>query len=165
MINKLNKYDAQIKTNLFLTLNLFFQGIPTTLRYKDVVSQAIRNINLTRIEDFIQTFSDFHNRYLNDTNGVESEKYLLGQVNASIQGYPGSISVIEFEHSDWLQNSIIVRIDGADPTLRSELVILGAHQDSINTNGATLRAPGTKSFFRVKFYKDEICCKRESCFL
>lgn len=120
------------------------QGIPTTLRYKDVVSQAIRNINLTRIEDFIQTFSDFHNRYLNGTTGVESQKYLLSQVNASIQGYPGSISVIEFEHSDWLQNSIIVRIDGADPTLRSELVILGAHQDSINTNGATLRAPGTK---------------------
>lgn len=104
--------------------------------------KAFENISLERIESFIQTFSDFHNRYLNLSTGVESEKWLLSQVKASTADYPGSISVTEFEHSDWLQNSIIARVEGADPSLREEVVILGAHQDSLNTQGSAERAPG-----------------------
>ncbi|ODM94050.1 putative leucine aminopeptidase 1 [Orchesella cincta] len=117
------------------------KGIPTELKYEALVSQAFGSINLGRIETFIQTFSDFHNRYYDAENGVISQRWLLEQVKSSIRDYAGNVSVIEIEH-DWLQNSIIARIDGADPTLRSQVVILGAHQDSINTNGITLRAPG-----------------------
>ncbi|CAL8109374.1 unnamed protein product [Orchesella dallaii] len=117
------------------------KGIPTRLRYEALVKQAFGNIDLGRIQTFIQTFSDFHNRYYDAETGVTSQRWLLEQVTASTRGYAGSVSVIEIEHT-WLQKSIIARIEGADPTLGSELVILGAHQDSINTNGITLRAPG-----------------------
>lgn len=118
-------------------------GIPTTLHYQEVVTQAFPYISLPRIESFIQSFSSFHNRYLNLSTGVESEKWLLSQVNGATQGYLGNVSVREFEHADWLQNSIIVKIEGADSSLQSEVVILGAHQDSVNTQGSAERAPGS----------------------
>jgi len=80
---------------------------------------------------------------------VISQRWLLDQVTSSIRGYAGSVSVIEIEHT-WLQNSIIARIEGADPALRSQVVILGAHQDSINTNGYTLRAPGNATCMKTE---------------
>lgn len=119
-----------------------FQGIPTTLRYKGVVENLIEAIDRSRMEDFVREFSSFYNRYYDGIFGLRSQQWLLQQIQDSLQGYSGIATVQEFKHP-WLQSSIIARFEGSDSTLKSELVILGAHQDSINLQGAFLSAPGT----------------------
>ncbi|XP_035702351.1 probable leucine aminopeptidase 1 [Folsomia candida] len=57
--------------------------------------------------------------------------------------YGGNVTVGKFTHR-WLQSSIIARIEGADPKLKEEVVIFGAHLDSFNlTNPVNGRAPGS----------------------
>lgn len=102
-------------------------------------------INRQRVEAFIKEFSTFHTRYYESETGEQSQKWLLTQVQASLQNYSGVSSVREFDHG-YRQNSIIAAIEGSDPTLKSEVAVLGAHQDSLNLRGSTLRAPGKAKF-------------------
>jgi len=103
-------------------------------------------LNSSRIESFVREFSNFATRYYTSPTGLQSQKWLLAQVQDAAQGYSnnGTIVVKEYTHTwqPW-QSSIIARIEGSDPELRSQVVVLGAHQDSVNIAGASLKAPGT----------------------
>ncbi|XP_021953333.1 leucine aminopeptidase 1 [Folsomia candida] len=118
------------------------QAIPTTLRFQSTVNGLLGRTNITRIQDFVGTFSSYFSRYYQSPNGTESQRWLLSQVQDSIANYVGNATVNEVVHPFGVQNSIIARITGSDPTLRGEIVIIGAHQDSVNTFGALLAAPG-----------------------
>jgi len=116
-------------------------AIPTTLKFQSVVTDLIDDINRTRVEEFVKEFSTFHTRYYQSETGQQSQKWLLSQVQATLQGFSGNYSLREVDHG-YLQHSIVARLDGSDASLRSEVVILGAHQDSLNLRGSNLRAPG-----------------------
>ncbi|CAL8109376.1 unnamed protein product [Orchesella dallaii] len=117
------------------------KAIPTTLRYQTAVRTVLNSINADRIEAFVTQFSSYHNRYYTSATGLESQKWLLAQVQESIRGYAGQASVREVTHT-WAQSSIVARIEGADPTLASEVIILGGHQDSVNIWSSAMAAPG-----------------------
>ncbi|ODM92511.1 putative leucine aminopeptidase 1 [Orchesella cincta] len=117
------------------------KAIPTTLRFQEIVRDVLTNLNSQRIEDFVREFSSYHNRYYAAQTGRDSQLWLLSQVESSIQGYAGSASVVEVDHG-YIQKSIVARLEGADPTLKSEVIVLGAHLDSINIRGSSLQAPG-----------------------
>lgn len=123
------------------TTNCIFLAIPTTLKFQEVVKSLIGKIDRDRVESFVREFSTFHTRYYQSTTGEESQKWLLSQVQASLQNYAGESSVREVDHG-FRQNSIVARIEGSDSALKSEVVILGAHQDSVNLRGSALRSPG-----------------------
>jgi len=97
------------------------------------------------MEEFITEFSQFHTRYYTSETGVESSEWLLEQVNAVIAAndkYPGGpVSARAFDHT-WPQTSVIARIEGSDPELKSQVVVLGAHADSVNLFGSGQRSPG-----------------------
>ena len=96
------------------------------------------------MEEFLTQFSAYHNRYYTSATGEESSEWLLSQVNDAFtsSGYTGEVSVRAFSHS-WRQSSVIARIEGSDPTLKSQVVVLGAHLDSVNLNNPSGgRAPG-----------------------
>ena len=57
-------------------------------------------------------------------------------------GYSGAVSVHAVTHS-WPQNSVVARIEGSDPVQRAQVMVFGAHQDSINlVNPSGGQAPG-----------------------
>jgi len=124
-------------------IEVFTKAIPTTPRFQSVVNPLFPNINIPRMQDFIWTFSSYNTRHYLQTTGLQSQKWLLDQAAASLEGSPLDplLSVTEFHHN-WPQSSVVVRITGSDPVLRNEFVILGAHQDSINLQGASVTAPG-----------------------
>ena len=96
------------------------------------------------MEEFLTQFSAFRNRYYTSATGEESSDWLLSQVNEVLTSseYTGEVNVQAFSHS-WRQNSIIARIEGSDPVLKSEVIVLGAHLDSVNLfNPAGGNAPG-----------------------
>jgi leucyl aminopeptidase len=103
--------------------------------------------------EFIDTFSSYNNRYYQAATGIASQQWLLTQVRSAASNYVGNVTVTEVTHSFSPQSSIVARITGSDPTLRSEVVIIGAHQDSINIRGSSLAAPGkNKSKIHAYFF-------------
>ncbi|ODM92510.1 putative leucine aminopeptidase 1 [Orchesella cincta] len=117
------------------------KAIPTTIRFQTTVREVLTKLNTQRVEAFVREFSSYRNRYYSSQTGRDSQLWLLSEIESSVQGYAGSASVVEVDHG-YLQKSIVARFEGADPTLRDEVVIIGAHLDSVNRNGATLQAPG-----------------------
>jgi len=116
-------------------------AIPTALRYQTTVRSIIPTSDSVRVEAFIRQMASYPNRYYQHQNGVDSQRWLLTQVRNAVVGYPTAVEITEVTHS-FMQKSIIAKIQGSNPSLRSEIVIIGAHQDSINTAGASLNAPG-----------------------
>jgi len=121
--------------------NLFIYAIaiPTTIRFQETVSRVLTKLNTQRVEDFVKQFSSYHNRYYASQTGRSSQLWLLSE--ASIRGYSGNAVVFEVDHGYW-QKSIVARLEGADPTLKNEVVVIGAHLDSVNIQGSSLQAPG-----------------------
>jgi len=104
---------------------------------KETVTRVIQSINMETLKTNLGNLSAFYTRYYNSDTGVQSAQWIFNVLNTYAQGR-SDITVQYFPHS-WKQQSIIARIQGAvNP---DDLVIIGAHQDSIN--GATGRAPGS----------------------
>jgi len=92
-------------------------------------------LNTERTQTFLEHFVSYRSRLYSSQNGKESALWLLSEIENHIaaSGYKGVAHVEAYEHSQWIQPSIIAKIEGSDPTLKEEVVILGAHLDSINS--------------------------------
>ncbi|KAH8677922.1 hypothetical protein BX600DRAFT_506916 [Xylariales sp. PMI_506] len=112
---------------------------PAAVAQTSAVNALLPSLNKTIMQENLQTFSDFHNRYYKSAYGKQSSAWLGNLVNQTIaaSGAQG-VYARPFAHS-WGQNSIIATIPGQS----ASTIVLGAHQDSINQaspmNG---RAPG-----------------------
>ncbi len=102
------------------------------------VNGMLPELQELRIRQFIESLSAFQNRYYTSTFGVQSSNFIFDQWSA-IAASRADITVERFTHT-WAQSSIIVTIPGS--TLASEVVVIGGHQDSIASGGATSIAPG-----------------------
>jgi leucyl aminopeptidase len=90
---------------------------------------------------FLTNFSSFPTRYYKNPSGTQSAEWLYTQINGIAQKSSANITVTKFAHSGYNQFSIIARIEGSVPG--APVVIMGAHQDSINKNNpSTGAAPG-----------------------
>ncbi|KAG1211628.1 hypothetical protein G6F35_010466 [Rhizopus arrhizus] len=105
--------------------------IPTKVEYKDEVQPFIGNLTTETMKDVLTTFTSFRNRYYKSQYGAQSCRWLIEQIREIASGYD-HVSVDEFEHN-WDQFSIVARFEGSNQDLENELVIVGAHQDSVNS--------------------------------
>ncbi|CAG8576015.1 9254_t:CDS:2 [Funneliformis caledonium] len=131
-------------THLKTTLKHVYPAVPL---FQDEVNGFIRNLTTTTIHENLVKFTSFHNRYYRSSYGEQSSKWLYSQIFDIIQDANDAnldvdVSVRKFTHS-WAQKSIIARFEGSDPEKQNQVVIVGAHQDSINMwLPAFGRAPG-----------------------
>lgn len=115
-------------------------------------------VETARMRAFIENFAKFETRWHDSPSGLFSQKWLLDEIHETIAKfvYIGEVEVSLFHHQT-PQSSIVVRVGGKDDAVRNQVVILGAHQDSMNQNGFHLAAPGmitiNSTFYneRVKF--------------
>jgi leucyl aminopeptidase len=132
-VTEFNYSDARIKP-------IHIDAIPTTLRFNTTVQAVLTKLDSERIEQFLTHFSSYFNRYYTSATGQESQQWLFSQVQESVRNYAGNAAVQEIDHG-WRQKSIVARLEGADANLKTEVVIIGAHLDSV-TSGAAAQAPG-----------------------
>ncbi|KAL8948086.1 MAG: hypothetical protein Q9183_007721, partial [Haloplaca sp. 2 TL-2023] len=110
------------------------------ITYPGVSHQAeangfINQLTTSGPQSWLQTMTNFYNRYYSSSYGTQSSTWLFNTVK-SIAAPNSRITVTRFSHS-YNQPSIIARIPGSSPSL----IIVGAHFDS--TGGSpTARAPG-----------------------
>lgn len=111
---------------------------PKKAQFVDKVGHALAELSKENMEKDLVPFTEFHNRYYKNETGVEAAKWLAEQVETAVSGASG-VTVELVEHADFPQNSVIARIPGKS----DELVIVGAHMDSIDRyHPEDGRAPG-----------------------
>ncbi|KAK2747960.1 Leucine aminopeptidase 1 [Myotisia sp. PD_48] len=121
--------------NMLVTANY-----PTAqMLHEDVVKSLFANLSKENLQRDLTAFSQFHNRYYQSQYGVQSANWMLQQVQKVLtdSGAKGA-KVEKFAHN-FQQFSIIATIPGKS----TKTVVVGAHQDSINSrNPSAGRAPG-----------------------
>lgn len=114
------------------------QLVTYTIDNAATVNGMLSELQEPRIRSFIESLSAFQNRYYTSSFGVQSSDFIFNQWSTIASSRP-DITVQRFTHT-WAQSSIILTIPGS--SLPNEVVIIGGHQDSIASGGATSIAPG-----------------------
>ncbi|CDG84529.1 M20/M25/M40 family metallo-hydrolase [Janthinobacterium agaricidamnosum] len=106
-----------------------------------LVTPVLAQMQDSNIAQTIVDLSGFTNRYYNTSGGVNASNWLKQKWSTMASGR-SDISVSQFTHAGYSQKSVILTINGSDNG--AEVVVLGAHLDSINQNGSgeSMRAPG-----------------------
>ncbi|KAH8685371.1 peptidase family M28, partial [Tricladium varicosporioides] len=108
---------------------------PSALSHTTEANNLIAQLTTVGPKSWLQTLTDFYNRYYRSTYGTQAGTWLLSQIK-SIAAPNSAITVTTFTHS-FSQPSIIVRVPGTS----SNLIIVGAHYDSTG-GSSTARGPG-----------------------
>ncbi|KAK9460148.1 uncharacterized protein V1516DRAFT_640901 [Lipomyces oligophaga] len=104
---------------------------PSNISFYDVASPLLANISIENMKTNLANFTSFYTRYYKSTTGADSSTWLFNTVKA-IAAVDKSIRVFPFHHP-WPQTSLIARIPGINSgTPEDRVVVVGAHQDSIN---------------------------------
>lgn len=105
-------------------------------------SEVTRHLSLiqpVRMIRDVAEFSDFHDRYYKSVHGIAFTDHFAKRVKAII-GERSDIAIKTITHENSPQNSLIIRWQGTK--MPDEIVVLGAHLDSINTQTIGNPAPG-----------------------
>jgi len=118
--------------------------VPAEPTQVELVRALIATAKKSNMQENLIPFTEFHNRYYKAGYGTESSNWWYERVQkvvneANTKGL--KVTVSQFKHKNWPQSSTIARIEGMNDN--QEMVIMGAHQDSINgANPMEGRAPG-----------------------
>ncbi|KAJ3172217.1 hypothetical protein HDU88_007035 [Geranomyces variabilis] len=128
------------------TLSIALPAKPT---HQSVIKPLLEEISEKKMEKWLTKLSDFRTRYFRTSTGKAAAEHILDQVQAladdanSKRGM--NVTVRPFAHS-WGQSSVIARIEptaSAGVAQSPEIVIVGAHLDSVNQwNPYFGRSPG-----------------------
>jgi leucyl aminopeptidase len=113
-----------------------------TINNPSLVNALHAEAQETQIRETITRLStDFPNRRYNLPSGLDSANWIKNRWTQLAAGR-SDITVEFFNHSPTVspQPSIIMTVRGT--TFPEEVVVVGAHQDSINRNGSDFAAPG-----------------------
>jgi leucyl aminopeptidase len=108
---------------------------------RELVEPLLAQMQEKNIEATIVALSSFVNRYYTTQSGVDASNWLMQQWAGLSRGR-ADISVRQFTHARYPQQSVILSIAGSDHA--AESVVVGAHLDSIVSFGMREKtvAPG-----------------------
>ncbi|ODM96074.1 Leucine aminopeptidase 1 [Orchesella cincta] len=124
---------------------IFIYKYRNTTIHQDVIHPMIFQLDMSRLEQTVKRLSQFRSRYAGDKNGLSgAEGWLRDQIKSIIADYPAfkAFTIPDSTLNQktegkpelgrpYYQENIIVTLEGHDPALKSELIILGAHYDSV----------------------------------
>jgi len=111
---------------------------PNGPTHQTIVNGYIQSLSTDTLREYNDKLTTYHTRYYTTETGKQAAEWIKRQFEANAGGR-NDVSVELFPHT-WLQSSVVARIQGSGPNA-DEVVIIGAHEDSIN-GGATKRSPG-----------------------
>ncbi|CAG8556130.1 14331_t:CDS:2 [Ambispora leptoticha] len=106
---------------------------PIQPQFQQEVESFINQLTTKHMEANLRKFTSFRTRYYRSNTGKESSNWLYKQILRIVEDAEDDVdvSVRKFKHP-WTQSSIIARFEGSDPQKENEVVIVSAHQDSVN---------------------------------
>lgn len=126
------------------TRTLVILEFPVVMTHSNETDELIGRIDENRMEDFLTEFSSFQTRYFKSKTGQDSAQWLFDHLTKLSKKTVAGVhlKVTKVKHN-FRQFSIVARleVENADPA--TEIVILSAHQDSVNMwNPYYGRSPG-----------------------
>ncbi|KAJ2472395.1 Leucine aminopeptidase 1 [Coemansia sp. RSA 2131] len=109
---------------------------PTKVTQQAIVNPLLRQVSDTVPQSVLRNLTTFHNRYYNGDLGRQSSEYLY-QTVSTIMGKRGKVTQLAHKFP---QSTVIARVEGTSQA--KNVVVVSAHQDSINQMDHTGRAPG-----------------------
>jgi leucyl aminopeptidase len=110
---------------------------PTKPAHQKLVDPLLTQMSDENLLAYVTKLSSFPTRYYTSKSGVNAATWIKTQFETFAAGNE-NVDVKFFEHK-WAQPSVIATLKGHGP-LADEIVVIGAHEDSISFSGAT--APG-----------------------
>ncbi|RQM22272.1 hypothetical protein B5M09_006828 [Aphanomyces astaci] len=134
---------------------------PAIPAFQAVVKAVNAKVNPNDLKTLLTTFvNKFTTRHKTSSQGLASSIWLFDQAVALSNAHGRAdikTKVTKYDHG-WGQVSVIFRIDPVKPAVNNDLLILGAHQDSINQRdgkaapGADDDGSGTVTIFTALKY-------------
>ncbi|KAK3323717.1 hypothetical protein B0T19DRAFT_463585 [Cercophora scortea] len=109
---------------------------PTAVSHQTVANPLISQVSTVQPKVWLQTMTDYYNRYYKSTYGTQAATWLYSTVQSVASANP-AITVAQFTHSAFNQPSIIAKIPGNS----TNIIIVSAHFDSTG-GSSTARGPG-----------------------
>ncbi len=94
-----------------------------------LVTPALARMEEVRLAATIARLSAFGNRFYSSAQGAEASNWIRATWQELAKSH-AEVSVVQYPHEDYGQQSVIATILGSDKA--DELVVLGAHMDTIN---------------------------------
>ncbi|MBY0572603.1 MAG: M20/M25/M40 family metallo-hydrolase [Undibacterium sp.] len=112
-----------------------------TIDNQTTVTPLLAQMQAPNIGQTIVDLSNIVNRYYTTAGGVSGSNWIKNKWQQLANGR-SYVTVEQFTHAGWPQKSVIMTVQGSDNA--GEVIVLGAHIDSINHAGTseTTRAPG-----------------------
>lgn len=123
-------------------VNLSRPSVVYSIDNQAAVNTLMASARETDNRQTILDLSAFPNRRYNQASGLQSANWIKNKWTQMATTRGNNVTVEFFNHPTNVspQPSVIMTIRGS--TYPDEIVVLGAHQDSINLNGSTQPAPG-----------------------
>mmetsp|Transcript_26517 Transcript_26517/g.74114 ORF Transcript_26517/g.74114 Transcript_26517/m.74114 type:complete len:383 (+) Transcript_26517:160-1308(+) len=121
-----------------------YYGIPTNCTHQSIVEPLFVEIDEHRMFEFDLRFSAHYNRFFNTPSGTRAAEWLAAEYTRVVERSGRSDATVRFFNHTFTQPSVIVTVEGSGPN-SDEVVILGAHLDSVNWNAEVPelgRSPG-----------------------
>lgn len=114
-----------------------------SIKMEREVQSWFEKISSEHIDSIINHLTTYHTRYYKSVEGELALQW-IGKTWEDLTAIRSDAKVEYYKHQNHNQPSIILTIEGSDPVLKNEIIIIGGHGDSINTDDeqAMLRAPG-----------------------
>ncbi|MES2803661.1 MAG: M20/M25/M40 family metallo-hydrolase [Bdellovibrionota bacterium] len=115
------------------------QEINYQITSQATVETAIQNISQAHMNEIIIKLSSFPTRSSYTQSGLDAFTWIENHWR-EITNNRADVDISLFDHQNHIQSSIILTITGSDPNLKNEIIVLGAHGDSINANSNDIHA-------------------------
>jgi leucyl aminopeptidase len=132
-----SRADAEHSARYAHTLDAARPSLDYTLDHPDEVRAVLPALDQRRIRDTIRELSAMQNRYYRSDSGAQASLWLRDRWRS--MATRGRVSVELFE-TGYPQKSVIMTLPGT--TRADEVIVIGAHLDSIAHRGNPAIAPG-----------------------
>ncbi len=125
-----DSYEAALASLQGPITSLAFNAPP--IQQQNTVNALLPQVQASEIRNTIASLSNFTNRYYTTTTGKEAANWLANHWQQLANNVSWA-SASPYDHSAWGQDSVILKIQGSDPS--GEIIVLGAHLDSTAGQG------------------------------
>ena len=141
---KLSAYKALFKSTSFGWYDFQTSILPDySINQENLVNTWIPDVSEDYMNKVITHLSSYKTRHYKTAEGVEALNW-IGAEWTRLTKSRNDVKVEYYKYASHDQPTVILTIEGSDPVLKDQIIILGGHGDSINTDSGSVdaHAPG-----------------------
>lgn len=110
-----------------------------SINKENEVKNLIDKVSTDHMNQLITKISSYPTRNYLTASGIEAFDWIANYWQSLVSSR-SDISLTRIKHDNFDQRSIILEIKGQDANLNDQIILIGAHGDSINTNSTDIHA-------------------------